>query len=35
MGDTTAAALRLPSLPLDETTHISQYNDMLCRIGAF
>ncbi|KAI0722661.1 hypothetical protein C8Q76DRAFT_719653, partial [Earliella scabrosa] len=29
VGDVTAATLRLTSLPLDDTTHVSQYNVML------
>ena len=35
MGETTASALRLTSLPLDETTHVSQYNIILNHIGTF
>lgn len=33
VGDVTAATLRLTSLPLDDTTHVSQYNVMLDTIG--
>lgn len=33
VGEVTSAALRLSSLPLDDTTHISRYNRMLDLIG--
>ena len=33
VGEATAAALQVTSLPLDETTHVSQYNVVLAQIG--
>ena len=33
VGETTNAALRLTSVPLDETTHILRYNEVLDRLG--
>lgn len=33
VGEVTSAALRLSSLPLDDTIHISRYNRMLDLIG--
>ncbi|TBU33036.1 hypothetical protein BD311DRAFT_653203 [Dichomitus squalens] len=32
VGETTAAALHVASLPLDETTHVSQYSNILDQI---
>ncbi|KAI1796094.1 hypothetical protein LXA43DRAFT_988311 [Ganoderma leucocontextum] len=34
VGETTAAALRLASFPLDETTDVSQYNIMLNHVDS-